>query len=193
MLTPTTLKAAFNAALPYEAYLATGTPDQQDRWSEFERMARAHAGLNTAQRSLTSDFTRKINILVLSGMWCGDCAHQCPLLAIIADHAATIDLRFIDRDQAKAISDAVKIAGGNRVPTAIFMNEDFEFVAIFGDKSLSRLRAQAAKALGASCPLPGADVPHDEIAATLADWLAEIERVHLLLRLSPKLRQRYED
>jgi thiol-disulfide isomerase/thioredoxin len=137
MLTPTTLKAAFNAALPYEAYLATGTPDQQDRWSEFERMARAHAGLNTAQRSLTSDFTRKINILVLSGMWCGDCAHQCPLLAIIADHAPTIDLRFIDRDQAKAISDAVKIAGGNRVPTAIFMNEDFEFVAIFGDKSLS--------------------------------------------------------
>ena len=73
------------------------------------------------------------------------------------------------------------------------MNEDFEFVAIFGDKSLSRLRAQAAKALGASCPLPGADVPHDEIAATLADWLAEIERVHLLLRLSPKLRERYED
>jgi len=193
MLTPTHLKATFDAALPYEAYFATGTPDQQERWGEFERLARAHAALNTAQRSLVGDFTRKINLLVISGMWCGDCAQQCPLLAIIADHTPMLDLRFVDRDQAKALSDTVKIAGGNRVPTALFMNEDFEFAALYGDKSLSRLRAQAAKALGASCPLPGADVPHDEIAATLADWLAEVERVHLLLRLSSKLRQRHGD
>ncbi len=193
MLTPTHLKAVFDVALPYEAYVATGTPDQQARWNEFERLARSHAALNTAQRSLVSDFTRKINLLVLSGMWCGDCAQQCPLLTIIADFAPTLDLRFVDRDQARALSDTVKICGGNRVPTAIFMNEDFDFVALYGDKSLSRLRAQAAKALGASCPLPGADVPHDEIAATLADWLAELERVHLLLRLSAKLRERHGD
>jgi thiol-disulfide isomerase/thioredoxin len=193
MLTPTLLKSTFEAGLPYEAYVATGTPDQQERWSEFERLARDHAALNSAQRSMTTDFTRKVNLLVISGMWCGDCAQQCPLLAIIADHAPTVELRFVDRDKHKDVADIVKIAGGNRVPTALFLNEDFEFVSLYGDKSLSRLRALAAKSLGASCPLPGAQVPHDEIAATLADWLAELERVHLLLRLSPKLRQRHDD
>jgi hypothetical protein len=85
------------------------------------------------------------------------------------------------------------ICGGRRVPTVLFLNEDFEFVSILGDRSLTRYRAMAAKQLGASCPLPGAPVPADEIAATRQDWLNEFERVQLVLRLSPKLRERYND
>jgi hypothetical protein len=73
------------------------------------------------------------------------------------------------------------------------MNEDFEFVGSAGDKSLSRLRALAAKTLGAACPIPGAAIGTDELAAGLQDWLNDFERVHLLLRLSPKLRQRHAD
>jgi thiol-disulfide isomerase/thioredoxin len=194
MLTPDTLKAAFAAALPYDRYLATGSPGQQQDWRAFERRAREEASLTTDQRSLLSDFSRHINVLVISGLWCGDCAQQCPLLHMIAERAERlIDLRFVDRDQHKDLAEAVRICGGLRVPTVLFLNEDFEFVALAGDKSLSRLRAQAKKALGATCPLPGAPVPADEIAATLADWLADFERVHLLLRLSAKLRQRHND
>jgi hypothetical protein len=51
----------------------------------------------------------------------------------------------------------------------------------------------AARQLGASCPLPGAMVDADEVGATRQDWLDELERVQLLCRLSPKLRQRYGD
>ncbi len=194
MLTTSQLKAAFDAALPYERYLTTGTPGQQADWREFERRARAEASLTTAQRSLLTDFSRRINVLVISGMWCGDCAQQCPLLAMIAERAEqVIDLRFVDRDAQAPLAEQVKICGGLRVPTVLFMNEDFEFVALAGDKSLSRLRAMAKRNLGAVCPLPGAPVPSDEIAATIEDWLADFERVHLLLRLSPKLRQRHAD
>jgi len=75
----------------------------------------------------------------------------------------------------------------------VFMNEDFEFVGLAGDRTLSRYRALAARMLGASCPLPGAPVPEDEIAATLQDWVEEFERAQLLLRLSGKLRQRHGD
>ncbi len=194
MLTPALLKTKFDAALPYERYIATGNPDQVRQWRAFHALAAEHASLDSHQRSFVRDFSRRINILVLSGMWCGDCVAQCPLLALIADvNPEAIDLRFLDRDQHTDLADALMICGGRRVPTAVFMNEDFDFMSLYGDKSLARLRVLAARGLGANCPLPGAEVPGDEIRATMADWLNEVERVHLLARLSPKLRQRHND
>lgn len=114
------------------------------------------------------------------------------------DHIAhanpeAIRLRLVDRDQHADLARQVMICGGLRVPTALFLNEDFEFVALAGDQVLARFRAKAQAKLGAACPLPGAPVPADEIAATLQDWVDEVERAHLLCRLSPKLRQRHGD
>ncbi|CAG1008031.1 hypothetical protein PHYC_03510 [Phycisphaerales bacterium] len=194
MLTPEYLRSKFDQALPYQKYMLTGTPDQAENWRRFERLARDHASFDSNQRAAVRDWVRKINVLVVSGLWCGDCVAQCPLLAMIADEKPElIDVRFVDRDRHKDLAERVKICGGYRVPTAIFMNEEFDFVSLMGDKSLARLRALAAKSLGANCPLPTAAVPADEIRATMGDWLGETERVHLLLRLSPKLRERHGD
>lgn len=113
--------------------------------------------------------------------------------ASAGDAPFLVDVRFVDRDATPELSERVRICGGLRVPVAIFMNEDHEFVALAGDRTLARYRALAAARLGPSCPLPGAPVPEDEIAATLADWVDEFERVHLLLRLSAKLRERHGD
>ncbi len=198
MLTPDVLKTKFERARPYEPYVATGKPAHQENWRKFHEQVR----LAPAQRTLIASFTRPINILVSSGTWCGDCVHQCPMLAHIEAAAppdprekgqGLIRVRFLDRDEHKDLSERVMICGGLRVPTVIFMNEDFDFCGILGDRSLARYRAMAAKQLGPSCPLPGAPVPPDEIAATLQDWVDEFERVHLMLRLSPKLRERYRD
>jgi hypothetical protein len=104
-----------------------------------------------------------------------------------------VPVRFLDRDQHLDLAEQVRIAGGLRVPTVVFANEDFDFVSIYGDKTLARLRAAAARKLGAACPLPGALSPAEEADATLRDWIDEFERVHLLLRLSTKLRARYND
>ncbi|MBX3390183.1 MAG: thioredoxin family protein [Phycisphaeraceae bacterium] len=198
MFTQSLLRSTFEHALAYPAYVATGTHHQQQSWNHFDKISREHAPLSQIQNELIRSFTRRINILVLSGTWCGDCVHQCPLFQQLAEVSpvstgGVIDLRFVDRDDASELSDAAMICGGNRVPTVIFLNEDFEFVSILGDRSLTRYRAMAAKALGASCPFPGAPVPADEIAETRQDWLDELERVHLLLRLSPKLRQKHHD
>ncbi|MCC6427598.1 MAG: thioredoxin family protein [Phycisphaerales bacterium] len=191
MLTPATLKPHFDAGITYDRYISTGSPDQQANWKRFAERVPA---LTEPQRKLLESFTRRMHILVLSGTWCGDCVQQCPLLAAIAAaNTKLIDLRFIDRDEHIDLSNAVMICGGNRVPTVIFLNEDHEFCAILGDRSLTRYRAIAARSLGVSCPLPGAPLPPDEIAATLQDWLNEFERVQLLLRLSPKLRQKHSD
>src|SRR5262245_3255193 len=153
VLTNDFLRAKFDKALPYERYIQTGKPDQLEVWKRFERLARDHASLDSHQRSMLRDFTRRINILALSGMWCGDCNQQCPLLAIIADEAPElIDLRFLDRDQNLDLAEPLKICGGLRVPTVVFMNEDFDFVSVMGDKSLSRLQARSEeRRVGKEC------------------------------------------
>jgi thioredoxin-like negative regulator of GroEL len=190
MLTPELFRSKFDQGLAYAAYVATGTADQQTSWNAFHAKVR----LTKPQADLLASFSRRINVLVSSGTWCGDCVQQVPMLDHIQRaNPNAIALRLLDRDVHKDLSDQLKICGGLRVPTVIFLNEDFEFVGILGDAPLSRYRAKAAKQLGASCPLPGADVPADEIAATLQDWVDQFERTHLLLRLSAKLRQRHDD
>jgi len=87
----------------------------------------------------------------------------------------------------------LRINGGVRVPVVLLLAEDFELASIAGDRTLSRYRALARRQLGDACTLPGAPVAEDELAATLADWLAEIERVQWMLRLSGRLRERHGD
>lgn len=190
MLDPTFLRAKFDSALGYDDYVGTGKPDHQTAWRGFH----AEVALTEAQRTLIAGFTRELNVLVTSGTWCGDCVQQIPMLDHIARaNPQLIRVRIVDRDEHADLAERVKLCGGLRVPIAIFMNEDFDLVGLFGDRTLARYRALAAKNLGASCPLPGSPVPPDEIAATLADWVDECERCQLICRLSTKLRERHSD
>ncbi|MBL8763065.1 MAG: thioredoxin family protein [Phycisphaerae bacterium] len=190
MITPALLHAKFDRASPYELYLRSARPHQRAAWDASD----ARASLLPRQHELLATFTRVMPVLVISGTWCGDCVQQCPMLARIAEaNPSKIHLRFLDRDAHLDLADQVMVCGGHRVPLVIFANEDFEFVHLFGDRTLTRYRAQAAKALGAACPLPGAPLDADDAAGTLQDWVNEFERVQLLLRLSPKLRERYGD
>ncbi len=184
------LKTKHEAGLPFEAYLNTGKPDQQANWQKIYDQAQ----LTDAQQSLISGFVRRVNIIGLSGIWCGDCAQQCPLIQKIA-HANPdrLNLRWLDRDEHSDLQEKVRINAGHRVPVMLFCAEDYELVGWYGDRTLSRYRAVAGRQLGASCPLPGAPVANDELAACLQDWLDQIERVQLLLRLSGRLRQKHGD
>lgn len=184
------LQTAFGRGTAFAPYVATGKPDQQAGW----RRIYDQVTLTAEQRKLVGAFTRRMNVLVVSGIWCGDCVQQCPLLVRIAEaNPECIDLRFVDRDEQRDLAQHLRINGGDRVPVVLFIAEDYELVSIYGDRTLSRYRAIAARQLGPACPLPGAPVPTEELAATLQDWLNEFERVQLLLRLSGRLRQKYGD
>ena len=186
------------AGLSWDDYLATGKPDQRENWLKVYDQAK----LSDAQRRLVDGFERRVNVIALSGIWCGDCVQQGGLVQRIAEakpaprddpDAAGIDLRWLDRDEHMELQRRVMINGGQRVPVLIFAAEDYEPVGWYGDRTLSRYRAVAARQLGPSCPLPGASVPQDEIDATLQDWLDQFERVALLLRLSGRLRKKHGD
>jgi thiol-disulfide isomerase/thioredoxin len=190
MLTPAFFREKFEAGLPYDRYVQAGRPDQQFNWN------RQHGAvsLTPEQKQFLAGFRRRMNVLVTSGLWCGDCAAQVPILAHIARASRVIEVRIVDRDEHSDLSDQIRICGGLRVPTVVFLNEDYEFMAILGDQTLSRLRSRGARlGEGASCQLPGARQPGDLLVAMAADWVAEFERVQLLLRLSPKLRDRHRD
>ena len=184
----TQLNSIFNQALDFSAYLATD-PEKAKRWQEFYDQI----PLNTDQERLIHGFTRTMRVLCISGIWCGDCVQQGPLLERIAQANKCVDLRWIDRDQHADFTKHFMINAGQRVPVVIFMAEDFEPVSIMGDRTLSRYRAMAQRHGVAVCPLPSQILPEDEIHETLQQWLDEFERVHLLLRLSGRLRAIHGD
>lgn len=182
--------AAFDKALPYEQFLERhGDADQRRRWQACHDRVR----LAPEQRGLLADFVRRMPVLVLAGTWCGDCVNQCPIFAHFAAAAPAIDLRFLDRDAIPAIAAHLKVCGGQRVPVAAFFSEDFTPILFYGDRTLSAYRAAAEAQFGTSCPSGLLPPEIDALAAATADWLAEFERVQLILRLSGRLRQIHGD
>ena len=188
MLDPATLRNVFHRAENYERYLASD-PARAEGW----RAVHARTALGDEDRARLAGFTREMKVLVVSGIWCGDCVQQGPLLARIAEANPRIDLRWVDRDAEAEFSSRLRICGGGRVPVVVFAAEDFEACAILGDRTLARYRGLARRQLGASCELPWAEIPTDESAAVLSEWLDEFERVQCMLRLSPRLRQKHGD
>lgn len=183
-------KTAFETALPYHDFLARhATQDQRSRWDAFH----ARVSLTPLQTTLLSSFVRRMPVLVLAGAWCGDCVNQCPIFAHFAAAAPSIDLRFLDRDVRPDIAAHLKVCGGQRVPVAAFFSEDFTPVLIYGDRTLSAYRAAASAQFGDSCASGAVAPPVDQIAAVVSDWLEQFERVHLILRLSARLRQLHGD
>ena len=184
------LSTKFAAALPYERYVQTGTDEQRRRWRQVYDSAR----LSDAQARLVAGFARDMKVLIVSGVWCGDCVQQCPLLQRCAEaNPRRLDLRLLDRDQHRDLTEKVRMNTGDRVPVALFLAEDHELCAVYGDRTLSRYRALAVKQLGPSCPTGITPPEQGELAATLQDWLNELERIQLMLRLSARLRQKHGD
>jgi hypothetical protein len=187
---PPAWASLFEQALPYAAFLDRyANPQQRARWDAMH----ARMKLTPDQTALLSGFVRRMPVLCLAGAWCGDCVNQCPVFDHFARASAAIDLRFLDRDARPEVADALAINGGRRVPVVVFLSEDGYEVARYGERTLSVYRRLAADRLGPACPtgiVPPAD---DLVGHTVAEWLAEFERVQLVLRLSPRLRQQHGD
>jgi thiol-disulfide isomerase/thioredoxin len=184
------LSDQFASALAYDRYILTGTEEQQRRWKQVYDAAE----LAEPQKQLVGGFVREMKILIISGIWCGDCVQQCPLIQRIAEaNPAKIDLRLVDRDQHRELTEQCRINAGDRVPVILFLAEDYEWCATAGDRTINRYRALAIRHLGASCPTGIVAPDKSEMEATLGDWLNEVERVQLMLRLSSRLRQKHQD
>lgn len=186
------LTSKFQQGVSYADFVGLARAEGQHMpWEQrYEQLA-----LDASQAALVGGFTRKMHVLCLTGTWCGDCALQGSAMQRIAEaNPGLIDLRFLLRseDHAELVVNA-QVNAGFRVPVSWFLAEDFEPVSFFGDRTLSRYRAMASKAIGPEVqpflPEPSAD----PVREVLKEVLDEFERVQLLLRLSGRLREKHGD
>lgn len=182
-------KESFAKALPYEDYVATGTAGQQEKW----RVYRERFSLTSEQKKVAAGFKREINVIVLSGMWCGDCARQCPIIDAIAAAAQTFNVRFVDNQAIPQLRDEVRIHGASRVPVAVSLSEDFFEIGRSGDRQLAAYQRKAQTELGAACDAGIVPPSSEELAVELQQWFEHFERLQLLVRVSPFLRRRHND
>src|SRR5262249_11811095 len=149
----------------------------------------AEIQLTSAQKELLAGFKRDLMVVVAAGAWCGDCIQQCPIFEVFAKQNSRLQIRYFDRDDHGDIADALSICGGRRVPSVVFLAEDGAPCGRYGDRTLAKYRDSAASLTGAACPtglVPQAKTLQE---AVTQEWLDQFERVQLMLRLSPRLRQ----
>ena len=182
-------KRVFHEALDFEKYVASGSDAQQQRWRDYC----TRIELATNQRTVLYGFVRELNILVLSGIWCGDCARQGPMLAAIAAECPKLNLRFVENEAYPELRDQLRIHGAARVPVVLTLSEDFFELNRLGDRTLAAYRRKAANELGPACDAGIVPPSKDELALEIDDWVRHFERLHLMVRLSPFLRKRHGD
>ncbi len=181
----------FESALDYETYLAKSDPAKAHRWHDLEGILPT---LTSEQQARLNVVQRDMYVLVSSGVWCGDCVRQVPMIRKIAEACGgNVRLRIIDRDISEALKEELRILGGARVPVVVFLSEDFYEVGRFGDRLLTAYRLKAQREAGAACPTGLIPPEGHELAAEMADWVDVFERMLLMLRTSALLRQRYGD
>jgi thiol-disulfide isomerase/thioredoxin len=180
----------WHLGLLYHEFLQRyGSASDQAKWQQQY----ARIGLTSEQRAILSSFRRRMPVLCLAGAWCGDCVVQCPIFQRFAEAAPTLEIRYLDRDDHADVQERLRINGGNRVPVVVFFSEDGHEVARYGERTLSQYREMGRSVEGAVCPT---GIPHgtEELLAMMTqEWLNEFERVHWILRLSPRLRKLHGD
>jgi len=111
----------------------------------------------------------------------------------IAEACASATVRVIDRDVSEELKDELRILGAMRVPVVVFLTEEFMEIGRFGDRLLTVYRAKAERELGAACDTGLVAPPQDKLAAEQGEWLDIFERMLLMARLAPGLRQKHGD
>ena len=181
-------RSQFDAAKPMGPYLADGPDNHRAKW---EAMA-GRIALGDEQQQRAATFVRNMPVLCLSGIWCGDCVRQGPILEAIAAGSPGLDLRFVERVE-DALAEELRINGALKVPVLVLLSEDFYEVARIGDRMLSTYRKKAQRELGPACEVGLVPPAAEELAVEIDEWLDEFERAQWILRLSPLLRQRHGD
>ena len=181
-------QSCYETALEYEQYLVQSPSYQAERWLD---MAKKIPPVGEGERRRLRGYHRALKVLMVGGVWCGDCVRQGPMIKLIVDACEDeVQMRVIDRDSNIELRDELRIMGATRVPVVVFLTEDFFEAGRFGDRTLTTYRKMAANALPGRALRPS---PQDEWASELSEWVDIFERMLLMTRLSPLLRRRHGD
>lgn len=182
-------RSSFERGLNYQDFLLTGTESQKRKYIDVA----SKLTLTAQQITLLATFKRQMNLLVLSGIWCGDCSRQCPIINLCETNSNVITVRYFEVNNEEALAQELRIQGAARVPIVLCLSEDYWEVGRFGDRTLSAYRRKAQREVGLACDSGIIGSAGSELTSELAEWLNILERWQLILRTSPFLRQRHRD
>lgn len=182
-------KTIFNDGKNFDKYLKTTDESQAERWQAYVN----RISVSEEQSKSLKSYTRKMNLICISGIWCGDCMRQVPMLNAMSKENDLIDLKLFDNQEFPELRDELRIIGGTRVPVLLVLSEDFYEVTRFGDRTLSAYKRKAERELGVACDAGLVPPSEEELNGELAEWFNIIERAQLMLRLSPSLRKKHND
>ena len=176
-------------AQDFNSYIEGAKPTEKERW--LQRMERTPE-LTEEQKKRLQGYNRRLNILVYSGTWCGDCSRQVPMLLKISEVAGEkVSIRLIERETSKELMEELRILGATRVPVIVFLTEDFWEVGRFGERLLSLYRSKMAREIGRG--VDQGQLSPKSLAREMSDWVDIFERMLIMVRLSPPLRRKYND
>jgi thiol-disulfide isomerase/thioredoxin len=176
-------------ASKYNDYVGEADVQYRERWRDSEKRI---PELSDEQKSRLTGYNRNLKVLFYSGIWCGDCSRQGPIIEKIADTCGEkVKIRFIERDISEELQDELRIVGALRVPIAVFLSEDYWEIERYGERTLSVYRSKLAREtnMGNDKGILSPRARERE----LAEWVEIFERILIMLRLSPPLRRRHED
>jgi thiol-disulfide isomerase/thioredoxin len=182
-------KKSWEISKNFKEFLCDASIEQVMRWNESLERA---PDLTDEQRRRLINYNRILRVLMIVGAWCGDCSRTAPYLMKIAEAAGKkVDFRIIDRDAYPKLKDEIRIVGGSRVPSTIFITEDWFEAGRFGDRTLTVYRNKMAREVGRGVDQGILNTKSRE--RELSEWVDQFERILIMLRVAPALREKYGD
>ncbi|WP_435261518.1 thioredoxin family protein [Tenacibaculum sp. nBUS_03] len=99
-----------------------------------KRMKRLDKTLHLSSDSIENvkKVTEKQTWLVLTEGWCGDAAHNLPMINKIAKENSNIDLQLVLRDENLELMDSFLTNGGRSIPKLIVLDDEKNVIGTWG-------------------------------------------------------------
>lgn len=179
------LKEAVAIGINYEQYIQTlrdllaagkSSPSDSDMVKpemieytklNLHRMERLDKTIQLSETMLATiaALSKKVYFLVISEGWCGDAAHNVPVIAKMAAASnGNIDLKIVFRDSNLPLIDAYLTNGGRAIPKLIVLDENYQELAVWG------ARPANAQAAVVQFKAENPTAPHEELAKLIQTW-----------------------
>jgi len=121
------LKSLFESGSDFNVFLEKAEAKDREKFEVFYK----NTVFSEKILERLSTLKKKIKVLVFSEPWCPDCVVSLPVLAKMAELNNLIEFAILPREGHEDFLERYKYDGKPRVPTFIFMNEDFEELGAF--------------------------------------------------------------
>ena len=122
-------------------------------------------------KSIIQKSTDKINFLIITEAWCGDAAHNIPMLAKLIESNTNWNLKFVWRDVDTSIIDAYLTNGSRSIPKLVAFNEDNDVLFTWGP------RPEPLQDI--YLDLRDKETPYPDINTTLQTWYNQDKGQHI--------------